>query len=71
MSLSEPEWETKARPAVVLEVESLKGDTSWRVTVLPLRREIYGKEMEGNQAIRILPQRLSSGAMGDEEATVQ
>jgi hypothetical protein len=61
MSLVGPEWKTKKRPAVVLDVEHLDGDKYWRVKVLPLRRDV-GETFEADRSvIRVSPERMEPG----------
>ena len=55
-SLLGPEWETKKRPAVVLDVEQLDGDTYWRVKVLPLRRDVSGTLERSSSVTRVSPE---------------
>jgi hypothetical protein len=55
-SLLGPEWETKKRPAVVLDVEQLDGDTYWRVKVLPLRRDLGGTLERSSSVTRVSPE---------------
>jgi len=60
-SLVGPEWETKKRPAVVLDVEQLNGDIYWRVKVLPLRRDVGGTFEGDGSVIRVSPESMESG----------
>jgi hypothetical protein len=60
-SLVGPEWETKKRPAVVLDVEQLDGDIYWRVKVLPLRRGVGGTSEGDGSVIRVSPESMESG----------
>jgi hypothetical protein len=60
-SLVGPEWETKKRPAVVLDVEQLDGDIYWRVKVLPLKRDVGGTFERDNSVIRVSPENMESG----------
>ena len=59
-SLLEQEWETKKRPAVVLDVELQ--DKYWRVKVLPLRRDIDGNTKDDFVTIRVSPRSFGTGA---------
>ena len=60
-SLLGPDWKTKKRPAVVLDVEQLDDDSYWRVKVLPLRRDVGGLMDGDNIAIGVSPQSLETG----------
>ena len=60
-SLVGPEWETKKRPTVVLDVEQLDGDIYWRVKVLPLRRDVGGTFEGDNYVTRVTPESMESG----------
>jgi hypothetical protein len=52
-SLVGPEWETKKRPAVMLDVEQLNGNTYWRVKVLPLGRDVGGTLERSSSVTRV------------------
>lgn len=60
-SLLGREWETKKRPAVVLDVEQMNGDKYWRVKVLPLRRDVNETTKGDNTVIRATPQTMEPG----------